>query len=220
MKAGVIIVAAGRGSRLDSALPKAFVPLGGKPLYQHSLAVFQGHPGIGEIVLVVPPESGLQFLEGVQIVSGGRRRQDSVAAGLQALDPKHQTVLIHDAARPFVSPALVDRLIAALKQGRNAIAALSVADTVKQVDGGKIVRTIDRQILRAAQTPQGFQLSVLREVLQEAEQRGWEVTDEAMLLEKLNIPVYWVEGDPLNIKITTKEDLRLGEIVYANRSRL
>lgn len=220
MKAGVIIAAAGQGSRLNSSFSKAFVPLGGKPLFQHSLSVFQSHPGIGEVVLVIPPGSTPPAWQGLGIAFGGRRRQDSVAEGLKVISPQCQEVLIHDAARPFIASALVDRLLAVLKQGRNAIAALPVSDTIKRVEGDKIGRTVDRQILRAAQTPQGFQASALKEALQEADRNGWEVTDEAMLLEKLNIPVYWVEGDRFNIKITTQDDLKLAELIYAHRTRL
>lgn len=220
MQTGVIIVAAGRGSRLGSSLPKALVPLGDKPLFRHSLDVFQNHPSITDLVLVIPQDSEPPSLKDVRVVPGGKRRQDSVTAGLKALNAQCQAVLIHDAARPFVTAALIDRLIGALAEGHNAIAALPVADTIKQVEKGRISRTIDRQTLRAAQTPQGFQVSVLKEALQEVERKGWEVTDEAMLLEKLSIPVYWVEGDPINIKITTGADFKLAEMIYANRARL
>lgn len=221
MKIGAVIVAGGRGGRLGKVLPKAFVCLGERPLYRYSLETFLEHPLVAQTVLVVPEEYAGECQRGVPqatVVCGGVRRQDSVEKGLYALAGDISGVLIHDAARPFVSPVLIDRLIAELREGRNAIAALPIADTVKEVEGGKIARTVDRKTLWCAQTPQAFSVSQLKEAFAMAHQHQWEATDEAVLIEKSGGSVYCVEGDARNLKITTPADWELAEGIVRGRS--
>lgn len=219
MKIAAVIVAGGKGTRLGALLPKAFVSLGGKPLYQHSLETFLKHPAVAEVVLVLPENAPARpLMANVRIVPGGTRRQDSVCNGLLALGSDVEGVLVHDAARPFVSSALIDRLAAELKAGRNAIAALPVSDTIKEVAGEKIIRTVDRQTLWQAQTPQAFIVSQLKEAFAVAAQQRWEeATDESFLIEKLGGTVHVVEGDAQNLKITTAADLELAEAILRNR---
>lgn len=213
MKLGAVIVAAGRGERLGNPIPKAHLLLGEKPLFQYSLDLFLNHSQISEIVLVTNTSVSQ---EKVKVIEGGARRQDSVEKGLMALSPDVQGVLIHDAARPFLTAALIDRLSAALREGNNAIAALPVLDTVKEADGGKIIRTVDRKTLWRAQTPQAFFVSQLKEAFAMARKHSWEeATDEAFLIEKSGGTVYCVEGDARNLKITTPADWEWAEIVIA-----
>lgn len=217
MKCGVIIVAAGKGKRLGEVLPKAFVPLDARPLYQHSLTAFESHPQIDEIVLVVPSGKENIFEKDVKVVAGGKTRQESVANGLEALSPDCEGILVHDAARPFVTLELIDRLLNALKNGKNAIPAISVSDTIKLVEEDRVVKTVDRKKLSRAQTPQACLASDLRAAFTKAKANRWEATDEAGLLEKAGFPVYVVVGDPMNIKITTKEDFEWAEAVLERR---
>lgn len=220
MKCGVIIVAAGEGKRLKAPLPKAFVPLDARPLYQHSLTAFESHPQIDEIVLVIPPGpvlvSDLQT-SNLKVVEGGQTRQESVANGLEALSPDCEGILVHDAARPFVTLELIDRLLNALKKGKNAIPVISVSDTIKLVEEDRVVKTVDRKNLSRAQTPQACLAPDLRSASKKAKANRWEVTDEASLLEKAGFPVYVVCGDPMNRKITTKEDFEWAEAILERR---
>lgn len=218
MKTAAVIVAGGNGTRLGLSTPKAFVTLCGRPLYEFSLEIFLNHPNISEVVLVVPEGSRCQSpTDKVQIVVGGRRRQDSVWNGLMALRDDVEGVLIHDAARPFVTSDLIDQLLAPLALGKNVITALPMTDTVKLADGGRIVKTVDRQLLWRAQTPQGFIFSQLKKAFQVAEREGWLATDESFLIEKWGGDVHWVEGDIQNFKITTPADFKLAEAILRSR---
>jgi len=207
MKSGAVIVAAGEGKRLGVDIPKAFFLLGDKPLYQYSLSVFQEHPAIEDIVLVVPPAHADLSLKGVTVVGGGATRQESVWKGMKALKKSCDWVLVHDAARPFLTKELIDKLLNEARQNRNAIAAHPVADTIKMVESGRILKTVDRKNLWGAETPQLCKISDLQKAFETAEKENWTATDEASLLEKMGIPVFVVESDSLNIKITTKKDL-------------
>lgn len=217
MNLGVIIVAAGQGLRLGQAAPKAFVSLRDKPLYQWSISLFASHPEITERVLVVPESERKLKAPPFKIVVGGKTRQDSVTRGLELLSPKCEGVLVHDAARPLVTVQLINQLIEELKQGHNAIPLLPISETVKQVEGGKITKTVDRTKLRLAQTPQACLVSDLKKALQEALAQGRQETDEATLLEKIGVRVFSVEGDPANIKITTSSDLKRAEWLLERR---
>jgi len=212
---GVIVVAAGRGLRAGTATPKQFLDLGGRPMLRRSVDVFDAHPAIRQIVIVLPPEL---VSEGPSIVgatgtlcgfvAGGARRQDSVRLGVAALSSDMEIVLIHDAARPFASRALIDRVIDAAAENGAALPALPVRDTVKRVDVARrlVTETLPRQHVWLAQTPQGFQRRVLEELM-EASDGGIEFTDESMLAERCGHAVRLVEGDERNVKITTAEDL-------------
>ena len=212
MGCGAVIVGAGQGLRLGFNFPKAFVLLKSKPLFEYSLKVFLEHPKISEIVLVVPPDKKDIVLPlRCKAVAGGSTRQESVFNGLKTLSPDCQRVLVHDAARPFISKAILDRLLEPLERGIASIAAWPVSDTVKATEGKKIIKTIDRQNLWIAQTPQAFPISILKEALAKARADNFVGTDEASLVERLGISVQVVLGDAANIKITSPEDLILAE---------
>ena len=214
MFVSAIIAAAGSGTRLGTATPKQMLDIGGRPMLAHSLSTFLRHARISEVILAMPPGSTVPALPGIDplklaavaIASGGARRQDSVANAFDLVHPSADVVLIHDAARPFVSAALIDRTIdAAMTQGA-AIAALQSRDTVKLVADGVIHETIPRDSVYLAQTPQGFRREVLAAAVAQG-RNGIEATDEAGLAEHAGYHVHVVEGDPANVKITTRDDL-------------
>jgi 2-C-methyl-D-erythritol 4-phosphate cytidylyltransferase len=235
----VIIVAAGAGHRLGRDVPKAFVPLAGRPLLRHALDGALACAEVGHVVVVAPvthltQARGLVAAEEtpyVDIVAGGAERTDSVARGLALLRPDDGLVLVHDAARCGAPPELFDRVVAALRGGHGAVVpGLPVVDTIKQVDAdGYVVATPERATLRAIQTPQGF----VREVLLHAHERahGWAqerttdgasesaggvaVTDDAGLVEACGGRVQVVPGDPRAAKITTPDDLAAAERALA-----
>jgi len=213
---GVIIAAAGRGSRLGAAGPKAFLPIAGQSLLTRCLRTFLDHPGVRAIAVAVPDPDATDLAlpdPRLRLVRGGDERQDSVRAGLEAL-PEVDVVLVHDAARPFAGRALVDAVAAAALAHGAAIPALPVPDTLKRVDaGGRIVETVPRDGLQLAQTPQGFRPDLLRRAHAAAQRDGIRGTDDASLIERIGAPVAVVAGDPLNIKITTPTDLLLGEVI-------
>jgi 2-C-methyl-D-erythritol 4-phosphate cytidylyltransferase/2-C-methyl-D-erythritol 2,4-cyclodiphosphate synthase len=217
MHVTAIIAAAGSGSRVGSAKPKQMLDIGGGSMLQHSVRAFHQHPRVTDIVLVVPAgTTTLAFLlkdsDGppLRVVTGGERRQDSVANAFDAVSPSADVVLIHDAARPFVSAALIDKTIDAAMTHGAAIVALQSRDTVKRVerrDGGAvIVDTIPRESVYLAQTPQGFRREVLAAAVA-AGRSGIDATDEAFLAERAGYQVHVVDGDPGNVKITTADDL-------------
>lgn len=212
MQFGAVIVGGGSGSRLGSDLPKAFVSLGGKPLYHYSLETFAAHPRVREVVFVSPEAFRTKIgHDGVTVVGGGATRQDSVWNGLSALSAAIDGVLVHDAARPFVSIDVIDRLLSAVGEGVGAIAALPLNDTVKLSRGGAVLETLDRSQLWVAQTPQAFPVFLLKEAYARATAEKWEVTDEASMVERLGSMVRLIPGDSRNFKITTPDDLALAE---------
>jgi 2-C-methyl-D-erythritol 4-phosphate cytidylyltransferase/2-C-methyl-D-erythritol 2,4-cyclodiphosphate synthase len=190
--------------------------IGGGSMLQHSVRAFHDHPRVTEILLVVPADtttlafflSSRSGAEGppLQVVRGGARRQDSVANAFDAVSPSTDVVLIHDAARPFVSAALIDKTIDAAFEHGAAIAALQSRDTVKRVAGGVIRETIPRETVYLAQTPQGFRREVLAAAVA-AGRSGIDATDEAFLAERAGYQVHVVDGDAGNVKITTADDL-------------
>ena len=215
MHVTAIIAAAGAGRRLGAAKPKQLLDIGGGSMLQHSVRAFLGHPRVADVVVVVSPDLTTLALAGIEpsraaalrVVKGGDRRQDSVANGFAAVAPASDVVLIHDAARPFVSADLIDRTIDAAAAHGAAIAALQSRDTVKRVAGdGRITETIPRETIYLAQTPQGFRRDVLAAAI-ELGRSGVEATDEAMLAERAGYHVHVVDGDPGNVKVTTSADL-------------
>ncbi len=226
MNVSVIIVAAGRGSRLKAGAPKAFVLLKGRPLIAHSLAVFQTMKVVNGII-VVGHKDHLKRFEALRrnfkkiraVVAGGAARADSVKCGLAAVDDNADVVLVHDAARPLINAQMVQRLLTALKKHKAVIAGVPVKATVKQVNAKtlRVERTLQRSLLWEAQTPQGFHKDVLVKAHQqkfkgEALRPGsGQVTDDAMLVERLGVGVKVVMGDHRNVKITTPEDLSIAE---------
>ena len=229
MHCWAIIAAAGSGSRLQKAgidRPKQFLELDGVPLYWHSARVFARVAGIFGIIFVFPPGAKiaaeqetlhLAKLEGFPLpcrfAAGGDTRQDSVRNALASLPPECTHVLVHDAARPFVTPRLTASVLDGLRAGHAAvIPGVPVVDTIKQVNASEqVCATVDRENLRAVQTPQGFSRAGLLHAHAEAQARKLAVTDDAALLETLGIPVLVTEGDVRNRKITTPEDLALLE---------
>jgi len=216
----VVLVAAGRGSRVGGDLPKQFRPIGGKPMIRQSLVMLLEHPEIDIVQPVIHREDVEMFrssvvgLDLLAPVFGGATRQGSVRAGLEALAPhKPDIVLIHDAARPFASAGLVERAIAAAERSGAAIPALPVTDTVKTVDAaGMVDKTIDRTTLRLVQTPQSFAFPALLDAHRRAAAAGREdFTDDAALAEWAGLKVSVFAGEPGNIKITNEGDFARAE---------
>lgn len=213
MHVAAIIAAGGTGTRLGAGVPKQFLQLGGKTILQRSIEAFTRHGRVTEVVLALPPQATLEVAEAdgrLRVVAGGARRQDSVANAFDAVSPDAEIVLVHDAARPFVSADVISRTIDAAAVHGAAITATAVTDTVKQVtmEAGDLViaGTIPRESIYLAQTPQGFRRDVLARAV--ALGRGDAVaTDEAALAELAGHPVHIVEGDVDNVKITTVADL-------------
>lgn len=216
MHVAAIIAAGGSGSRLGAGIPKQFLPIGDETILGRSINAFVDHPRVNEVVLVLPSgtnieesaRSGLGKLR--RAVAGGVRRQDSVANGFDALSAQAEIVLVHDAARPFVSADVISRAIDVASEFGAAVVAVPVSDTVKQVtmeDGRTvIVGTIPRQSIFLAQTPQAFRRDVLAKAIALG-RSGANATDEAALAELAGYPVHIVEGDVENVKITTAADL-------------
>lgn len=221
MSVAALVLAAGRGERFGSELPKAFAQLAGRPILVRALAALAATPEIGRVQPVVAAAElpRLAALAGLlaaipklaPAVAGGAARQDSMRAGLAALPLQVRFVAVHDAARPLVRPADVSRVVAAARAHGAAILATRATDTVKQVRGGIVVATPPREECWVAQTPQVFRVELLREALAKAEADGVNATDDAQLVERLEIPVHVVEGDPSNFKITRRADLLRAE---------
>jgi 2-C-methyl-D-erythritol 4-phosphate cytidylyltransferase len=214
-KVTAIIVAAGEGRRFGGA--KQFALLRGKTVLDWCLEKFQGHEAIDSIILVLGRgRSGGEYVARyskiANIAKGGEKRQDSVYSGLLLLDADEDgVILIHDAARPLVGEDLIGRVVDAAKKKGAVIPAVPLEDTVKRVEEEKVLRTEERRHLFRIQTPQGFFSSLLREAFVRAREDRYEGTDEAVLVERLGRDVFVVPGDPKNIKITTREDLKMAE---------
>lgn len=220
MHVSAIIAAGGRGSRFGGAQPKQLQPLAGVPILKRTVDAFLKGYAFDEVIVALPSEltaNPPSYLDDVIVVEGGERRQDSVANAFNAVAPSSQVIVIHDAARPLVTPALIERTIdAAVKHGA-AIAALQARDTVKRGDASRVIRgTLPRDEIFLAQTPQAFRVGVLRDALAIAS-TATEATDEAMLAEAAGHHVHLVDGDPRNLKITTPDDLELAERLVGTR---
>lgn len=222
MKVTAIIAAAGRGERLGGSRPKQFLSVGGRSLLERSVAAFVAHPAIAEVVVALPPDVAADpppYLRGgpkpVVVVAGGARRQDSVRCAFLAADEASDLVVVHDAARPFVSADLITRTIDAAAESGAALAAVASRDTVKRVRHRElthvVAETLPRGEIYLAQTPQAFRPSVLRDALALGE--TVEATDEASLAERAGHTVRVVDGEPSNLKVTTMDDLVLAEAI-------
>jgi 2-C-methyl-D-erythritol 4-phosphate cytidylyltransferase len=219
-RAAAVIVAGGAGRRMGGEVAKQFLEVRGVPILQRAITPFLEHPGIGPVVVVLPPDDVLrqpQWLRAleVSVLAGGAERSDSVWNGLRALPDDADPVLIHDGARPFVSREIIDRVLAATRTGP-AIAAIPVSDTIKEVDAERrIVATPERARLWQAQTPQGFPRALLIAAHQRARAEGRAATDDAVLVEYLGARIAIVEGSAENIKITRPVDLIFAEALAA-----
>ena len=223
---GVVIVAGGESARIGGSELKQFRWVAGKPTLLHSLQTFMARPDVAAVVVVLPrayvadpPPWIFQCdIDRLMLSVGGRTRTDSVQNGLEDLPDEAQVVLIHDAARPLVDDATIDRVLAAARSGECAIAALPVVDTLKEVDSaGRIVRTVDRAGLWRAQTPQGFPRDVIVRAHRDARANHVSATDDAALCERLGIPVSVVRGSERAMKITEESDFARAEALFLLR---
>jgi 2-C-methyl-D-erythritol 4-phosphate cytidylyltransferase len=226
-KVAVVVPAGGRGTRLGGRVPKQFMRLGGKPILVTTVGRFVAHPAV-VLVVVAAPSPHLARARRVlaqvsrrvivDVVEGGRERQESVWRGLQAIPDDADIVLIHDAVRPFVTRSLIDAVLDATAETGAAVCACPIAETVKRVEDGLVQQTVDRRGLWAVQTPQGFRADLLREAHDKARRDGVVGTDDAMLVERLGHPVRVVPGLAENMKITTPEDLSRAGAVLRSKS--
>jgi 2-C-methyl-D-erythritol 4-phosphate cytidylyltransferase len=218
MGAGAValVVAAGRGERLGSSGPKTLVELAGRPMLDWSIEALRSVDGVGEIVVALPP--GAQAPPGCIGVPGGEVRSASVRAALAAAAADADVILVHDGARPLVTPALIEAVLLGLAGADCAVAAARVSDTVKEADAdGNVVRTLDRRRLWAVQTPQVFRREALEQALALPADLVASATDEAWLVEHAGGRVRVVEAPPENLKVTTLRDLHLAEQLLAAR---
>ena len=224
MKTGALIAAAGKGQRMRGGVKKQFIPLKGMPLLFYTLKTFEEFEGIENMYLVLD-EADFEYCAreviqkyGIrkvsQLVSGGERRQDSVWNGLKAMEGHCDIVIVHDGARPFVSPEILKRLTAGLKDAQAVVTAIPALDTIKRVEGtGIVVETLQRNTLFHIQTPQGFRYDLIQEAYKRAFKEGIQGTDDAYFVERMGMPVKVIEGSSFNIKITTPEDIALAHYI-------
>jgi 2-C-methyl-D-erythritol 4-phosphate cytidylyltransferase len=214
-----VIAAAGSGQRLGAGGPKAFIELAGRPMLEWSLEAFRAATSIDEIVVAAPPGSHETMADqSVVAVTGGEHRSESVAKALELT--RGEIVVVHDAARPLVTPALIDAVVEELAAEDDAaavIAAAQVTDTIKQAsDGGEVERTLDRSGLWAVQTPQAFRADALREAFADTDSYA-DATDDAMLVERRGGRVLIHSASADNIKVTAPIDLRVAELLLRER---
>lgn len=219
-----IVLAAGRSTRMGADQRKPYLEIGGQSVLERACAAFSQVEGVKEIV-VVASEADVGLAReitgrfGTIVVVGGDERTDSVRHGVAATSKKAQVILVHDAARPFVRPERIEEVARVAADRGAALLAVRVKDTIKTSrDGQEVSGTLDRDLLWAAQTPQGFDAERLRRVLAKACQDHFTPTDDAALFERYEGAVTLVEGDADNIKLTTPEDLPLGEAILRSRS--
>jgi len=227
MFVSAIIAAGGRGSRLDAGGPKQLLEIGGTPMLQRVVETFVRATCVDEIVVAVPSDLAddppyylLECSKPLRVVVGGGRRQDSVAKAFDRVSPAADVVIVHDAARPFASEALIQRTVDAARECGAAIAAVAAHDTVKEAvadsrseHGALVKRTLPRAHMFLAQTPQAFRRAVLHDAIALARQTDATATDEAALVERAGHPVRLVAGEPGNLKITTLDDLQLARAI-------
>ncbi|MFQ5675452.1 MAG: 2-C-methyl-D-erythritol 4-phosphate cytidylyltransferase, partial [bacterium] len=223
-----IIVAAGQGSRIGGALPKQFQQVGGKPLLAHTLQRFEACEQVHDLVLITPAEwetyaakeivDRFDFKKIRKIVTGGKKRQDSVYAGLCALEGPPVIVLVHDAVRPCVSSEKIGEVIEACGKHDAAILAVPVKDTIKVAKDGFVTDTLTRSQLWSVQTPQAFRYQLLSRAYEKAFADGVYQTDDSALVERLGVQVKIVMGEDENIKVTVPRDLQLAEQILLERT--
>jgi len=218
-----IIAAAGQGTRMAGKRPKQFLELAGTPILFHTLKAFEQCDSIQEIIVVIAPQESAEFLslankfglrKLARVVPGGATRAESVLHGLQAVrEATAEVVAVHDSVRPFVTAEEISRTVEVAGREGAAILVAAPVDTIKEVKGGRVVKTLRRDELRNALTPQCFQYKVLRRAYDEIDVNDPELTDESSLVERLGVNIAIVEGSSRNIKITREEDLVIGEAI-------
>ncbi len=223
-KVFAVVPAAGSGTRIGGKVKKQFLPLKGKPIIVHTLQRFEYCPDVDEIVLAVP-ESDIVEIEALlsryrihkvsKAIVGGKKRQDSVYNALQRITPRDEDIiLVHDAVRPFIEPKNISQAVRACKEFGAAVVAVQPKDTIRRSAGGGFFdATLDRTALWLVQTPQAFKAKLLLKAHEQARLDKFYSTDEAALVERLGVKARIVEGSYDNIKITTREDLELGELI-------
>ncbi len=227
MKNCVIIVAAGSGKRMKSAIAKQYIELKGRTIISYTIETFNNSENIDDIILVTSSDAvdyvkseiveKYRFKKVRAVVEGGEERQDSVYNGLKAVESDTDVVLIHDGVRPFVADKYIAQLESVAMEFGGCVLGAPVKDTIKVCDSeGYITDTPKRETLWLAQTPQCFKYDVIMKAYEKAEQEGYRGTDDSMLAERLGIKIKIVKGDYENIKITTPEDLYIGEVILEN----
>ena len=220
---GAVIVAAGSASRMEG-IDKALALLGGEPVILQTVKAFQKCSAIEEIVIVTRQDLlekiaqlTMPYGKVKAVVLGGADRTQSVMCGLAALSEKVELAAIHDGARPLITPELIEKTVSAADFHGAAAPAIAVKDTIKNVQNHWVYGTPDRNSLRAVQTPQVFYLPDLRTALTQAVKDGAAITDDCSALERMGIPVYLVDGQESNLKITTPMDLKVAELLWEER---
>ena len=218
-----VIPAAGIGSRMNADRAKQMLELAGVPLLVHTLRRFEACDAVHQVILVLQPNLTSDVLALIsrhhlkkiaRVVGGGAERQDSVYRGLQVIKPETAGIVaVHDAVRPFVRPEEIRLVIERAEATGAALLALAATDTIKQVKGGRVGRTLDRKRIYHAQTPQAFRYDIIRAAYDRAYTEGYWATDDSHLVERAGHRVSVVEGSPLNIKITRPLDLRVAEAI-------
>jgi len=230
MKADAVILSAGKGHRFMEGRKKQFHLLAGKPILAHTLDKFETCPLIHSILLVVSQEDMDYCMKEIiekyhyrkisQIVPGGKRRQESVKNGIDALSKDVEVVVIHDGVRPFVTKAMIEESIHSAIRFGAVVVAMPVKETIKMAHSdGTVLRTLDRDSLWQIQTPQTFQTHLIKEAYHKATKEGFIGTDDASLVERLGVKVHILPGSYTNIKITTTEDLMLAHLFLSISSR-
>ncbi len=225
----VIIVAAGRGNRMNSSMNKVLMPLGGQPILLHSVLAFSECARVNNLIVVAAPDEVARVekmlieipkIKPWQVVLGGSERQYSILNALKAVPEETSVVLVHDGARPLVTKECIDRVIHTAISHKAAIAAVPVKDTIKTVDDSATVTgTLDRNALWSIQTPQGFDFAILRRAYEQATKDHYLGTDDASLVERLGVPVTIVMGNYENLKVTTPEDLVVAEALLQENKK-
>ncbi|HTZ40859.1 MAG TPA: 2-C-methyl-D-erythritol 4-phosphate cytidylyltransferase [Syntrophales bacterium] len=226
MRTVAIVPAAGSGNRMGGELSKQYLTLGGIPILVRTLKVLEECPLVSALLVVVPPTDIAIMRDSVLapwklkkvagVIPGGKERQDSVRAGVEALDPDADIVIIHDAVRPFITIDLISHCIRAAGQEGAVTVGVPVKDTMKEVSpDGRVLRTCDRSLLWLTQTPQAFRRDIIESAHRAAVRDGFRGTDDTSLVERMGIPVRMIQGDYNNIKITTPEDLVIAEALLA-----
>lgn len=223
---GVVIVAAGTGSRMKKDINKQFIKLKNKEIVAHTIEKFYNSENIDDIVVVIREDEEEYFnknikekygFTNIKVAHGGNERQDSVFNGIKMLKKECDVVLIHDGARPFVTDDIIKRSINKANEHNAIVVGVKVKDTIKVVsDNGNIVDTPNRSYLWAVQTPQVFKYDIITKAYEDAYNNTYYGTDDAMLVERIGYNVKMIEGSYNNIKITTQEDLEFGEQILKN----